>query len=389
MMAAGISAGRGKRVVLLEKNNRLGCKLSITGKGRCNLTNNCDPYELLANTPGNPDFLYSAFYSFGSAELMDFFEQRGIKLVTERGRRVFPKSNRAADIVSAMAAFLKGAGVEVRLSAEVKELNFGAEKRVCTDSAEFSARSVIVATGGLAYPATGSTGDGYRFARACGHAVTQLRPSLVPLRAAESWVAELQGLSLKNVCIKLSHEGRVLYEDFGEMIFTHFGVSGPIILSASRFINQPSRYELSIDLKPALTEAQLDSRLLRDFNEYKNKNFANALSDLLPQSLIPVVVKLSGIEPGKKVHDVTRNERKNLVSLLKGLKLTIIGDTGFGEAIITRGGVKVSEIDPSTMESKLAKGVYFAGEVLDVDALTGGYNLQIAFSTGYLAGMSC
>jgi hypothetical protein len=393
MLAAGMAAEGGCDVVLLEKNERVGKKLFITGKGRCNLTNNSDEENHIANTPGNPYFMYSALYGFNSAAVMDFFENKlGVPLKTERGNRVFPKSDKSGDIVRALENYVKKSGVKLMLNTAVKSVT--AENGVVTavniNGKTLPCDSVIVATGGLSYPMTGSTGDGYKFAKDLGHKVTKLYPSLVPLKVSEKWVSELMGLSLKNIRIDVKIGGRSVFEDFGEMLFTHFGVSGPVILSASRYITERmnEKPELYIDLKPALNEKELDKRLLKDFEKYANKDFSNSLKDLLPQKLIPVIIKLSGIPENKKVNVITKNERNTLLGLLKGLKLHITGTTGYNEAVVTDGGVSTDDIDPSTMQSKIVKGLYFAGEVVDVDAYTGGYNLQIAFSTAALAGRS-
>jgi len=387
MMAAGMSAARGVKTLLLERNDKLGKKIYITGKGRCNLTNIADVPGIMQKVPSNPYFLYSALYTFDSASCVAFFEGNGVPLKTERGGRVFPASEKASDIVSALERFVKQGGADIRLGTGVREVR---QNAVVTDSGKIiECENIIVATGGISYPATGATGDGYKFARQMGHKVTKLYPSLVPLKAAEKWVFELQGLSLKNISINLKVHNKSIYKDFGEMLFTHNGVSGPIILSVSRHVmnNLPGQ-ALIIDLKPALSESELDNRIIHDFAKYINKCFKNCLDDLLPRTLIPVIVKLSGIDPERKVHDVTKKERMSLVQLLKNLELTITGTAGFSEAIVTRGGVCVDEIDPSTMGSKLVEGLFFAGEVLDLDAYTGGYNLQIAFATGHLAGCS-
>ena len=389
MMAAGAAAANGRKVVLLEKNSRLGRKLSITGKGRCNVTNACGIDEMLANTPGNPSFLRTAFSRFASAQTMSFFEGLGVKLVVERGRRVFPESGQADEIVSAMERYLLRKKVDVKLNATVRGIEYDAVKTVKTKDALYKAGSVVLATGGLSYPDTGSTGDGYHFANKAGHNVTRLLPSLTPMRAEDPWVADLQGLTLKNTGITLYNSKGPVYKDFGELLFTHFGVSGPVILSASRFFTERDKHSLYIDLKPALDEQTLDARILRDFQHYKNRDFINALDDLLPRALIPVIVRLSGVSPAKKVNSITKIERKRLIRLIKCLRLSVTGLMGFDSAVITRGGVNVKEINPSTMESKLVKGLYMAGEILDVDALTGGYNLQIAFSTGFTAGSLC
>ena len=396
LMAAGTAAGQGKKVLLLEKNNSLGRKLLITGKGRCNLTNNTDQEGLLANIPGNPSFLYSAFYTFGSQELISFFEGLGVNLKTERGNRVFPASDKALDIEQALVRYVKKQKADIRLNEPVSEIKLLPEdikEVVASSGRSYKCRKLILATGGLSYPGTGSTGDGYKFARNMGHKVTKLSPSLVPLKTQESWVHELQGLGLKNVGVKVSLGGKLLYQDFGEVMFTHYGISGPVTLSASRYLtdcfnkseDEPAIF--SIDLKPALDHSALDKRLIRDLEKYKNKDFQNSLNDLLPQKMIPVIVELSGIPAGKKSNSVTKEERRNLGMILKELKFHITGPVGFNEAVITVGGVSVDEIKPGSMESKLVPGLYLAGELLDVDGYTGGFNLQIAFSTGYLAGM--
>lgn len=393
MIAAGTAAKNGGKVTLIEQNNKLGKKLFITGKGRCNVTNDTDPESLINNTPGNPYFLYSAYYTFDSQATMAFFEELGVKLKVERGNRVFPVSDKSSDIVRAMERFLKINNVNIMLNTKVESIIIedNTVKGVKINGNNIYTDAVIVATGGLSYPVTGSTGDGFKFAKSCGHKVTKLQPSLVPLKVKEKWCSELMGLSLKNVSMKAFIDNKEVYNDFGEMMFTHFGVTGPIILSASRHILEHLDKEpkIVIDLKPALNEKELDNRLLRDFNKYINKDFKNALDDILPQKMIPIIIKLSGIDQYKKVNSITKEERKIILELLKGLTVTVIGTRGFDEAVVTAGGIDVDEIDPSTMASKLNKGLYFAGEVIDVDAFTGGFNLQIAFSTGYLAGMNC
>ncbi len=394
MMAAGQAALKGNNVILIEKMDRVGRKLFITGKGRCNVTNASDPEELIANTPTNPYFLYSAFYTFDSSALMSFFEKLGVPLKVERGKRVFPVSEKSNDIVKALEKFVKKSGCSIMYNTEVKNIvvnNKRVEGVVLKNGKTLECDSLVIATGGLSYPMTGSTGDGYRFAEKAGHSVTKLYPSLVPLRVSEKWVSELMGLSLKNIKIKITVDNKEVYSDFGEMMFTHFGVTGPVILSASRYINDKidKKPKIHIDLKPALDNKELNSRILRDFKKYANKDFKNALDDLLPQKLIPVVIRLSGIDELKKVNSVTKEERLRLLDLLKDMTLNITDTTGFNEAVVTRGGVNVDEIDPSTMKSKIADGLYFAGEVIDVDAFTGGFNLQIAFSTGYIAGTNC
>ena len=398
MMAAVAAAEGGHRTLLLEKNEKLGKKLFITGKGRCNVTNACDTEELFQNVLTNPKFLYSAFYGYDNHRLMDFFEKAGCPLKTERGERVFPVSDHSSDIIKALDGRLRALSVEVALHTRVMELlweDMGEKKRIrgvrLQNGREESADAVIVATGGLSYASTGSDGDGYRFAEECSHKLTEPRPGLVPLEASEDFCAKLMGLSLKNVAISLVYADKEIYSGFGEMLFTHFGVSGPLVLSAaSHYVKKAwgERADLHIDLKPALSMEQLDKRILRDFEENKNKAFKNALGGLFPARLIPVMITLSGIESDKKVNEITREERKAFAELIKRFPLTITGTRGFAEAIITQGGVSVKDINPSTMESKLVKGLYFAGEVLDVDALTGGFNLQIAWSTGYLAGSS-
>lgn len=394
LMAAGTAAENGRRVMLFDKNRLPGRKVRITGKGRCNLTNRCGLETLMENIPGNGKFLYSAFGQFSPADTMDFFKARGLKLKTERGNRVFPASDKAADVADALACFCRGAGVQIHLDETVRGLMLD-DGQVCgviTGKGRYAAESVIVATGGKSYPLTGSTGDGYRFAQAAGHTIVPPVPSLVPLVIRESWCHKLQGLSLKNVILSVTQaeSGKPVYEEMGEMLFTHFGVSGPLVLSASAHMKAmtPGKYQLHIDLKPALDEKQLDTRLLRDFEKYHNRDFCNALHDLLPQKLIPVVVSLSEIPPNKKVNQLSREDRKKVIGCLKCLTLTAERFRPIEEAIVTSGGVKVSEINPKTMESKLCHGLYFAGEVLDVDAYTGGFNLQIAFSTGYLAGQN-
>lgn len=394
MFAAIQAAKKGHQVVLLEKNEKLGKKIYITGKGRCNITNACDMEELFRNVMRNSKFLYSAFYACSNYQVMDFFESNGLPIKTERGERVFPKSDHSSDVIAVLQKVLKQQGAEIHLHSEVKRIRIEAEKVTgvyLMDGTFVAGEQVIVATGGCSYVTTGSTGDGYRFAKEAGHKVTKLSPALVPFEAEEAWIKELQGLSLKNVSIKIEKNGKVLYDEFGEMLFTHYGVSGPLILSASSAVNDYAGkmpLQMKIDLKPALEEEQLDKRILRDFEENQNRQFKNALSRLFPAKLTPVMINLSGISPEKKVNEITREERLHFVKMIKAFPLTLSGFRDFKEAIITRGGVSVKEVNPSTMESKLIKGLYFAGEVLDLDALTGGFNLQIAWSTGYLAGDS-
>lgn len=394
MLAAGRAAQRGHEVHLFEQNNRLGKKILITGKGRCNITNDGDLDTFLDNIPGNPYFMYSAFYRFDNQAMRQLLAEMGLETKVERGGRVFPVTDRSLDVVLALETYLHKNGVHLHLETKVDKILQKDGKVTAIrlkNQKEIPFDGVIVATGGLSYPSTGSTGDGYEMAKAAGHQVTKLYPSLVPLKTKESWCQELMGLSLRNIAITIYNEkGKAVYKDFGELMFTHFGVSGPVILSASRHIlkDADKGYRLQIDLKPAMEEKTLDARLLRDFEKYAKKDFQNALGDLLPKKLIPVIVALSGISPEKKVNSITKEERKTLLHLLKGLPLTIIGVTGYHEAVVTSGGICVDEIDPATMESRFVKNLHFAGEVLDVDAYTGGFNLQIAFSTGYVAGDS-
>lgn len=394
MMAACMAAVEGAHVTLLEKNEKTGKKIYITGKGRCNLTNACQREEFLENVITNPKFLYSAFAQLDNQAVMNFFGKAGCRLKTERGDRVFPVSDHSSDVIAALNGELKKNRVQVMLHTEVSELLLeeGSIKGVLlSDGKKLHADAVIIATGGRSYESTGSTGDGYRFAKQAGHTIKDLRPSLVPFVVKEEWCKKLQGLSLKNVAVTLKKEKKKIYEGFGEMLFTHFGVSGPLILSASSFYTAKYNGQealLTIDLKPAMDREQLDKRILRDFEENAGKQFKNALDKLLPAKLIPVMVELSGIDPHKKTSEVTKKERSRLLELFKELKLTVNGCRGYGEAIITGGGVNVKEIDPKTMGSRLVNGLYFAGEVMDVDALTGGFNLQIAWSTGALAGKS-
>ena len=393
MMAAITAAEAGAAVTLFERNDRVGKKLRITGKGRCNVTNNCDNNEFLSNVPTNPRFLYASLSRFSTADTMAFFEDAGVPLKTERGKRVFPVSDRAADIVSAMERRCREVGVKI-VHQRVRGLNIenGCIVGVrCGDSDEkFDA--VIICTGGRSYSMTGSDGDGYRFAAEAGHTVTPLHPSLVPIVAEGKLCASLQGLSLRNVSltIKMTQSGKAVYEDFGEMLFTHYGITGPLVLSASAHLSDiaPGKYEAIIDLKPALDEKTLDARILSDFSKYQNRDLINALDDLLPQKMIAPYIKLCGIDPRKKVNSITREERERMVRILKGIRVKLVGFRPIEEAIVTRGGVSVKEIDPKTMQSKLVEGLYFAGEVLDVDAYTGGFNLQIAFSTATVAGTS-
>ena len=394
MMAAITAARRGFKVTLVEKNEKLGKKLFITGKGRCNITNAGDSEDLFNSIVTNRKFMFSSFNGFSNYDTLGFFDELGLHIKIERGNRVFPESDHSSDVIGALNRELKRLSVDVRLNTEVKDIIVNGGKATgvvvkCSGKeSTIQADNVIVATGGNSYQSTGSTGDGYRFARKLGHSVTPIVPALVPFNVAEDWESDLQGLSLKNVSIVVLDGKQEIYSDFGEMLFTHFGVSGPLILSASSFAARRIKehpLKLVIDLKPALSQEQLDERILRDFDEEKNKAFKNSLDKLLPKKMIPVIVRLSDIDGNKKVNEITKQERQKLVSLIKGLELTLTGLRGFNEAIITQGGINVREINPTTMESKLVKNLYFAGEVLDVDALTGGFNLQIAWSTGYAA----
>ena len=397
MFAAIAAAKNGHQVTLYEKNEKLGKKIFITGKGRCNITNAADMEELFDAVVTNSKFLYSSFYGYTNQNVIDFFEDAGVPVKIERGNRVFPISDHSSDVIRALEREMKKEGVKVCLNTEVKSVEAEKgkfDKVVLKDTTTQTADACIVATGGLSYRSTGSTGDGFRFAENVGHKVTQCFPSLVPMETKEPWICELQGLSLRNVEAKILDGKKELYKDFGEMLFTHFGVSGPLIISASSYVGkkfmdkngQKKELTLEIDLKPALTEEQLDQRVLRDFEENHNRQFKNAITKLFPTKLIPVMLELGGIDPEKKVNSIEKEERKQFVHLIKHFRMTLTGLRDYPEAIITKGGVNVKEIDPGTMESKLVKGLYFAGEVLDLDALTGGFNLQIAWSTGYAAG---
>ena len=416
MFAAYFAAKNGHSVTLLEQNEKLGKKLYITGKGRCNITNASDMEELFHNVCSNEKFLYSAFYSYTNDQVVDFFESYGLRTKVERGNRVFPVSDHSSDVIATLTKALKDVGVEVKLHTKVAKVLTEeyldengqpqvADKKSGLFKQQFTgvvleggktmySDAVVLATGGISYPSTGATGDGYRFAEHLQHKIIEPTPSLVPFEVEETWVTQMQGLALKNVSIRIEREGKKLYDDFGEMLFTHFGVSGPMILSASASI-KPAYFKdfehdlkLYIDLKPALDKEQLDKRILKDFEDAKNKQYKNSIQKLLPSKMIPIIIELSGIDPDKKVNEITKEERMKLVELLKALPITIIGLRGWNEAIITKGGVSVKQVNPSTMESKLVNGLYFAGELLDLDAMTGGFNLQIAWSTGYLAGNS-
>jgi predicted Rossmann fold flavoprotein len=396
MLAAIFAAKNGHKVVLLEKNEKLGKKLFITGKGRCNITNACDRETFFEQVVSNPKFLYRAYHAFSNYDTMEFFEQLGLKLKVERGNRVFPESDKSSDVIGALKRELERNSVEIRYKSEVSEVitrDGSFHSIILKDSSlELTGDAIIIATGGLSYPMTGSTGDGYRFAKKMGHTTTSMYPSLVPIHVKETFIKELMGLSLKNIEVIITAGQKTVYRDFGELLFTHFGVSGPVILSASSYLipylGKQEPLKLSIDLKPALTPEQLDARILRDFEEFKNKQFKNSLDHLLPNKLIDVIIRLSCIDSEKKVNSITKEERLRLVELLKNLTLSITRLSDYNQAVITKGGISIKEVNPSTMESKLVKQVYFAGEVLDLDALTGGYNLQIAWSTAYLAGNS-
>jgi len=384
-----------KEIIIIEKNDRPARKLMITGKGRCNVTNDCDLETLIANVPKNPRFLYSAFSDFGTKDTISFFEGLGVPLKTERGNRVFPVSDKAVDIVDALVKCAKSGGIKF-IKGEVTEISVTDQKAtgvVLKNGEKMEADSVLIATGGVSYPVTGSTGDGYKLAAALGHTVTEIKPSLVPLCCHEGFCSKLSGLTLKNVALSVYEKDKKkpIFSEMGEMLFTHFGISGPLVLSASAYIRYMGKkeYFCTIDLKPALSHEQLDARILRDFAEFQNKDFSNALDKLLPKSLIPVVISLSGISGNNKVNQINRAQRMNLVNLIKNFTLKITKFRPIEEAIITSGGISVKEINPTTMESKLVSGLFFAGEVIDVDAFTGGFNLQIAFSTGYVAGKNC
>ncbi len=391
MMAAIAAADHGAQVILLEKNEKLGKKIYITGKGRCNITNGCPTEDFFDNVVSNPKFLYSAVYTFDQSSMCSFLENEGLKLKEERGQRIFPESDKSSDVIKTLEHALRRRNVQTRLNTCVDRVvtdESGFSKVITSKGENIKADALIIATGGLSYKSTGSTGDGYRFASKMGHKIIDTEPSLVPLRVKEGYVKDLEGLSLRNVNLTI---GR--FSDFGEMLFTSDGISGPLVLTASsdlcrQIAGTQEGISAYIDLKPALTPEQLDQRILRDFAEEKNKAFKNSLNKLLPSKLIPVMVDLSQIREDKKVNEITKEERKRLAELIKKFPLTIVGNKGFEQAVITQGGISVREIDASTMESKIVENVYFAGEVMDVDAYTGGFNLQIAWSTGYLAGMS-
>lgn len=387
---AAITASNKYKVLLIEKNEKLGKKLFITGKGRCNVTNKKDISDFFDYIPGNPEFLYSSLYTFTNENTMEFFNSRNTPLKIERGDRVFPISNKSSDIIKALENELNDKGVKIMLNTSVKDIKIKSD-RICSvllqNGLELKGDYFIIATGGSSYPQTGSTGDGYKFASKVGHKITTIKPSLVPLEIKDEWVNSLQGLSLKNVELKIvNNKNKELYKDFGEMLFTHFGISGPIVLSSSRYVKENECQYAVLNLKPALTFEELDRRLQKDFNKYINKDFKNSLNDLLPKKLIDIIVELSTIPEDKKVNSITKEERQKLCNLIQNLKMEIRGPRPIKEAIITSGGVNVGEINPSNMKSKIIPNLYFAGEVIDVDGYTGGFNLQIAFSTGYLAG---
>ncbi len=391
MMCAYTAASRGVDTIILEPNRQLGRKVRITGKGRCNLTNNCDVKEFMRNIPGDGRFLYSALNRFSPSDTMAFFEEHGMPVKTERGNRVFPVSDNANDVAGTLTRLCEREGVRI-IHTHAKRIHFpnGAVEGVETEDGLIACRAAAVCTGGLSYPLTGSTGDGYAFARAAGHTVTPQRPSLVPLESPDAYCAEMQGFSLKNVALSVFEDNKQIFKEQGEMLFTHFGVSGPLVLSASAHIRHlgEKQYRLEIDLKPALDEKKLDLRILRDFEKYANREFKNALCDLEGYTMIPTLIKLSEIPEDLKVNSITREQRMCLLHLLKAFPVAVSGTRPIDEAIVTSGGVCTKEIDPRTMESKLVSGLYFAGEVLDVDGYTGGFNLQIAWSTGYVAGSS-
>lgn len=401
LMAAISSAKNGDKVTIIEKMNSCGKKLLITGKGRCNITNNAQMDKFMENTPTNPKFLYGVFNNFTNKDMIELLENEGVKTKVERGERVFPVSDRAQDVLEALLHILKKQNVQILTNTTAKRIIIDDEKNVLgvelDNGKEIKADKIILATGGKSYPVTGSTGDGYKLAKDLGHTITKIEPSLVPLTSHDEVCKELQGLSLRNVAIQLQICDKVVYKDFGEMLFTHFGVSGPIVLSASSYlvktknieqILKEGKVELEIDLKPALSEEKLDARILRDFEEQKNKQFKNSLDKLLPQKLIPVIIEKTNINESKKINEITKQERQKLVNELKHFKISINGTRPIEEAIVTSGGINIKEINPKTMESKLINGLYFAGEIIDVDCLTGGYNLQVAWSTGYTAGIS-
>lgn len=388
---AAIHASKKHNVTILDGNDRIGKKLFITGKGRCNVTNSKDISEFFDYIPGNPHFLYSALYSYTNEDTMNFFENIGIKLKVERGGRVFPMSDKSSDIIKGLSIGLKESNVQVKLNSKVTNIIYDANKIVgveINNSTKLYGDYFIIATGGASYPLTGSRGEGQKFAKKLGHTIIELKPSLVPIELNEPWLKDLMGLSLKNISLSILKNNKVLYKNQGEMLFTNYGISGPLVLSGSRYVKNEGNYEAAIDLKPALNESELDKRIQKDFLKYQNKEFKNALDDLLPKKLIPLIINLSNIPLDKKVNVITKEERKKLLHILKDLRVKIKGLRPIEEAIVTAGGVNTLEIDPSTMKSKIISNLSFAGEVIDVDAFTGGYNVQIALSTGYIAGNS-
>lgn len=388
-MMAAIAAGKEHEVILLEGNERVGKKLYITGKGRCNVTNAKDISEFFDYIPGNPHFLYSSLYTFTNEDTMKFFEDEGIKLKVERGGRVFPDSDKSSDVIRGLTSGLSKANVRTRLNSKVTDIVFKENKItqvIINGSESITGDHFIITTGGASYPLTGSKGDGQAFARRMGHKVVELKPSLVPIELSEDWVKDLMGLSMKNIELTIKENKKVVYKEFGEMLFTHFGISGPLVLSGSRYITKGNDYTIYLDMKPALDTQALDKRVQKDFQKYINKDFKYALDDLLPRKIIPLILKLSGIPEDKKINEITKEERLNLVNLLKNFEMKVKGLRSINEAIVTAGGVETKEIDPSTMKSKVISNLSFAGEVIDVDAFTGGYNVQIALATGYIAG---
>ncbi len=391
MMAAGIAGSRGKDITLIEKNERIGKKLFITGKGRCNITNNAPIEDFFDNVMRNKNFLYSSFYTFNNVDILNLLASYGLKTKVERGNRVFPYSDKSSDVIKAFEKFLFSNNVKLLLNNNVDSIDVKKGKYIIkTKDGEMIFDKVIISTGGKSYPSTGSTGDGYKFAQKMGHKIIETRPSLVPVEIEAPWIKELQGLSLKNVSLSAYSKNKMLYEEFGEMIFTHYGISGPIVLSMSKYLHRSSKEKINlfIDLKPGLDDNKLDNRILRDFELYNNKQIKNSLKDLLPQKLIPVVINISEIDPDKAVNQITKEERNRLLNAIKRFPVVFKSFRPIEEAIITSGGICTKDINPSTMESKILPNLFFTGEIIDVDALTGGYNLQIAYSTGYLAGIS-
>lgn len=390
IMAAGIAASRGLDVILIEKNERIGKKLFITGKGRCNITNAAPIEDFFDSIITNKNFLYSSLYSFTNEDIINLLGDYGLRTKIERGNRVFPESDKSSDVIKAFTKFLNDKNVEILLNSKVEKIIYKNNSfSVYIGDKEYIFDKLVIATGGKSYPATGSTGDGYVFAKRIGHTITEIKPSLVPIEINAPWIKDLQGLSLRNVNLKVYNGKKLLHEEFGEMVFTHYGISGPIVLSISNYIhNKNGDIRLSLDLKPSLDNEKLDNRIIRDFEKYSNKQLKNALNDLIPQRLIPWIIEYSDIDPEKVVNQITKEERTRLYTTIKNFDMEFKAFRPIEEAIITSGGVSVKEIDPSTMESKLVPNLFFAGEIIDVDALTGGFNLQIAFSTGYLAGMN-